>query len=215
MDQLNYFELTEKLLRKFTPKRLPGDSLLQLSSSYQRHDENIADFVTRLRLLAAKALEDDLEGALVREVPGIKKKNKDIQLNQFKMGLRKDLMRETGVLLQLKEPNLDLEKAEELVTLQEMNLMIQGKTNSTKVAFIDDIPQCYHCNRTGHRAKDCRSKGSSREQSVPRQKIKECLKCGKRCHWFKECWSNTPQRQNRGEKCLRCGKRGHGTKECW
>lgn len=94
MDQLNYFELTEKLLRKFTPKRLPGDSLLQLSSRYQRHDENIADFVTRLRLLAAKALEDDLEGVLVREVPGIKKKNKDIQLNQFKMGLSQEGLNE-------------------------------------------------------------------------------------------------------------------------
>ncbi|CAG9833244.1 unnamed protein product [Diabrotica balteata] len=143
---------------------------MMLANCFQRHDESVSDFTTRLRILAARVLEEDLEGATIEGQLGIKKKNKELVLNQFKLGLRRDVMKETGVLL-LKEPNLDLEKAEEIVALQEMNLMMtQGRANTARVSAIREEQRCHYCNKTGHLIRDCRTK--KREQSSQEVKSK-------------------------------------------
>ncbi|KAG5880378.1 hypothetical protein JTB14_027285 [Gonioctena quinquepunctata] len=90
-----------------------------------RHDEDVSSYCIRLRNLGSKLLKEDLESAQ-DEVAGLRKKNKDILLNQFKIGLRKDLLRETGILL-LKEEQLDLDKAEKLVKLQETTMILTEK----------------------------------------------------------------------------------------
>ncbi|KAG5881427.1 hypothetical protein JTB14_030549 [Gonioctena quinquepunctata] len=87
----------------------------------QRLDEEVSSFCMRLRIIGAKLLCEDLSGATPEEGEEIRKKNRELLLNQFKIGLRKDLMKETGVLL-LREENLDLEKAENLMKLLETTL---------------------------------------------------------------------------------------------
>ncbi|KAG5864280.1 hypothetical protein JTB14_021255 [Gonioctena quinquepunctata] len=93
----------------------------------------------KLRNLGSKRSKEDLESAQIDEVTGLKNKNRDILLNQSKIGLRKDLLRETGILL-LKEEKLDLNKAEKLVKLQETTtMMINGKYSVGKVILRESV----------------------------------------------------------------------------
>lgn len=191
LDGLNYSELKSKLLTKFSPKRLPGESLYKLSQCYQRHDEDVAAFCTRLRLLGAKALEDDLKGATTEEYPGIKKKNRELLLNQFKMGLKKDLLKETGVLL-LKEEELNLEKAEALVALQETTMMmVTGKSSGQRVAFVEEKKTCQHCGKYGHLTRDCRSKPEKKNTAD-----RPCFYCGRKGHWVQDCRTKKADQEN-------------------
>ncbi|CAG9833223.1 unnamed protein product [Diabrotica balteata] len=124
-----------------------------LANCFQRH-EAYRDFTTRLRILAARVLEEDLEGATIEVQPGIKKKNKELVLNQF-----------TG--------------AYRTLALQEMNLlMIQGRANAARVSAIRKEQRCHYCNRTGHPIRECRTK--KREQSSPAAQEVKCYKCEKR-----------------------------------
>ncbi|KAG5900347.1 hypothetical protein JTB14_033798 [Gonioctena quinquepunctata] len=119
----------------------------------QRLDEEVC---TRLRIIGAKLLREDLSGATPEEEAGITKKNKELLLNQFKIGLRKDLMKETGVLL-LREENLDLEEAENLVKLQETILMMmQGRMSNMEISTVETGRACYTCGKPGHLARECR-----------------------------------------------------------
>ncbi|KAG5871240.1 hypothetical protein JTB14_007120 [Gonioctena quinquepunctata] len=62
-------------------------------------------------------------------------------------------MEETGVLL-LREENLDLEKAENLVKLQETtSLMMQGRM-STVSTTVETERVCYTCRKPGHLARN-------------------------------------------------------------
>ncbi|KAG5885864.1 hypothetical protein JTB14_013875 [Gonioctena quinquepunctata] len=120
LDSLSYYDLKNIFLKKFTPSKLPGESQWNLSRCFQRLDEEVSSFCTRLRIIGAKLLREHLSGATPEEEAGMRKKNKELLLNQFKIGLRKDLMEATGVLL-LREENLDLETAENLVELQDFD----------------------------------------------------------------------------------------------
>ncbi|KAG5897696.1 hypothetical protein JTB14_011506 [Gonioctena quinquepunctata] len=96
-----------------------------------------------------KVATEDLSVATPEEEAGIRKKNKELLLNQFKIGLRKDLMKETGVLL-LREEHLDLEKAENLVKLQETTLlMMQGRMSNMKISTVE-TESFYTVGKPGH-----------------------------------------------------------------
>ncbi|KAG5860169.1 hypothetical protein JTB14_014412 [Gonioctena quinquepunctata] len=166
LDSLSYYDLKNKFLKKFTPSKLPGESQWNLSRCFQRLDEEVSSFCTRLRIIGAKLLREDLSGATPEEEAGIRKKNKELLLNQFKIGLRKDLMKETGVLL-LREENLDLEKAENLVKLQETTLlMMQGRMSNMKISTVETERVCYTCGKPGHLARECRRTKSTQPMEM-------------------------------------------------
>uniref|UniRef100_V5GVE6 Retrotransposon gag domain-containing protein n=1 Tax=Anoplophora glabripennis TaxID=217634 RepID=V5GVE6_ANOGL len=110
--ELGYRDLKAKFLEHFATTLLPGEYQLSLNKCYQRHDESVTGFCTQLRLIGTKLLKEDLKNATQEEKAGIRKKNQELILNQFKMGLRRDILKEVGLML-LREDNLTLEKAEE------------------------------------------------------------------------------------------------------
>ncbi|KAF2890553.1 hypothetical protein ILUMI_15620 [Ignelater luminosus] len=92
---LTWNSFKNKIINKFTPKMLPGESALQLSKCYQRNNETQA------------------------ETQAIKKKIGDILLQKFQMGLKRDLKRQ--VLPQMvSEAELTIEKAEQIALRQEL-----------------------------------------------------------------------------------------------
>lgn len=218
LDTLSYVDFKNRLIQKFLPLKLPGENQLILSRCYQRYDENVSEYCTRLRALGAKLLEEDIEGAEANEIAGLKKKNKEIVLNQFKIGLRKDLMKEVGILL-LREPNLDLDKAEQIVKLQETTLlMLQGRGNSSKVSVVSQERKCYACGKLGHLANVCRN----RKDEEPNRNGR-CYSCGKLGHFARECrkdkremvhYYEEEQDTKKNGVCYTCGREGHIAREC-
>lgn len=212
LDGLSFRDLKARLISKFAVTRLPGESQLNLSRCYQRHDENVSSFCIRLRILGAHVLEEDLRTATPEEQAGIKRKNQDLILNQFKIGLRKEIMREVGVLL-LKEVELTLDKAEELVKLQETTLrMMQGKA-SGKVFQIT----CFGCGKLGHTVRECQNPrqakfGGSTEAPSGSPK---CYACGRAGHFARECRNVRHGNPTEGQMgCFICHQSGHWAREC-
>lgn len=206
LNNLSFRDLKARFIEKFLPTKLPGENQLILSRCYQRQEEDVSSYCTRLRVLGVKLLNEDLENAAADEVAGLKKKNKEILLNQFKIGLRKDLMKEIGILL-LQEPNLDLDKAEQLVKLQETTqLMIQGKERTSKVWQINNEKKCFQCGKMGHIARECRN-GNGHDSA----REGNCYSCGKRGHFARECRRG---RDVKEVKCYSCNKMGHYAREC-
>ncbi|KAG5874910.1 hypothetical protein JTB14_028480 [Gonioctena quinquepunctata] len=195
LDSPSYYDLKNKFLKKFTPSKLPGESQWNLSRCFQRLDEEVSSFRTRLRIIGAKLLREDLSGATLEEEAGIRKKNKELLLNQFKIGLRKDLMKTTGVLL-LREENLDLEKAENLVKLQETTLsMMQGRMSNMKISTVKTERVCYTCGKPGHIARECR-----RTKSTQPMGSNLCFSCNYEGHWARDCPRNAPEEHKPGSQ---------------
>lgn len=212
LDTLTFNDLKARFIRKFLPIKLPGEAQLNFSRCYQRQDESVSSYCTRLKSLGAQLLKEDLEGADVDEVAGLKRKNKDILISQFKIGLRKDLLKEVGILL-LREPDLDLEKAEQIVKLQETTqMMVHGKEKSSRVFQINQEKKCFQCGKTGHIARECRS-GNGQEEEA-NSYSKSCSNCGKRGHLANECRSGHRREQSQVSGCYNCGKMGHFAREC-
>lgn len=190
LDGLNFRALKAKLIANFSISRLPGERQFNLSRCYQRHDESVSSFCTRLRILGAQVLEDDLSSASNEEQAGIRKQNRNLVLNQFKIGLRREVMKEVGVLL-LREDKLTLDKAEELVKLQETTMkMLQGRNSAPRVLHVN----CYTCGKPGHISRECRSQPSTQKQG----ERNGCYVCNQQGHWAREC-------PNRGVENRRSG----------
>lgn len=76
----------------------------------------------------------------------------DLVLSQYKMGLRRNLLKEVRAIL-LREDHLTFEKAEELAKLHETDIkMLQRRSSGPAVMSIN----CYKCGESGHIAKDCK-----------------------------------------------------------
>ena len=70
---------------------------------------------------------------------------------------------------------------------------------------------CYSCGKTGHRAKDCRSKNNKEQR--------KCFFCNKVGHLERDCRAkkrgNRPEKSGAKEKrCYNCNKPGHFAREC-
>lgn len=85
---LTYSNLKAHFIQQFTRIKLPEVYQLTLSSRFQLCDEDVFSYCTKLRILRARLLKEYLVNAQNEEVAGLKKKNKDMVMNQFKMSLR-------------------------------------------------------------------------------------------------------------------------------
>lgn len=149
---ISYEELKEKFMKRLSPITVPGESLIKLTRCYQRHDETVSNFVSRLKILGAEILREDLENSLAYEDAGIKRKCKELVLHQFKSGLKRDLIRNLGPLL-MRTQNLSIEQAEEFARQEELNqIMLQNRQPSHLVGTVT----CFKCGRPNHYANRCR-----------------------------------------------------------
>ncbi|KAG5876856.1 hypothetical protein JTB14_023550 [Gonioctena quinquepunctata] len=104
-------------------------------------------------------------------------------------------MKETGVLL-LREENLDLEKAENLVKLQETTLlMMQGRMSNMKISTVETERVCYTCGKPGHLARECR-----RTKSTQPMGSNVCFSCNYEGHWARDCPRNAPEEHKPGSQ---------------
>lgn len=160
-------EFIRKFTVKFTPIRLPGEAQMKLSKCFQRHDEDVASYVTRLNCLGRAVLEEDLEDAKENEKEGIKKKYAGLVLNQFRIGLRKELMRQIAPVL-LAEENLTMEKAEMIGRRYEMcNAMsFLNISSGQKLMTVDSRRGCSYCKMSNHITANCWKK-NRQQQRVP------------------------------------------------
>lgn len=119
LPETTYKVFKEKFIEKFRRQKFPGEAHFELLQCVQGKGEAVGQFVTKLKLAGQKALSDDLLGALPNQLDGIKKKNQDLILNQFKMGLSRHVMEKIGTML-MRETNLDIDKAMEIAQLEEL-----------------------------------------------------------------------------------------------
>ncbi|XP_045481687.1 uncharacterized protein LOC123685870 [Harmonia axyridis] len=213
LNSLSYAELKARFLQKFSSVRLPWKNQWNLNNCFQRQDEDVSSFCTRLRIIGAELLSEDLSGATKDEESGIRKKNRDLILNQFKIGLRKEVMREVGIFL-LREENLDLEKAEELVRLQETtHEMLQGRLSTRNISEIKFGVICQFCREVGHSAKECRSTWAN-WRNIQQNVKKGCYSCGQQGHFARECRTYRRSVRINSEGCYSCNQIGHWSREC-
>ncbi|KAG5866375.1 hypothetical protein JTB14_021888 [Gonioctena quinquepunctata] len=182
-----------KFLKKFTPSKLPGESQWNLSRCFQRLDEEVSSFCTRLRIIGAKLLREDLSGATPEEEAGIRKRIRSF-FESVQNRLRKDLMKETGVLL-LREENLDLEKAENLGNPRDHLLMMQGRMSNMKISTVETERVCYTCGKPGHLAREGR-----RTKSTQPMGSNVCFSCNHEGHWARDCPRNAPEEHKPGSQ---------------
>lgn len=137
LDQANYENFQERIIKQFSKLQIPGEAISQLQRCYQKHDEPVSKFTTRIKSLGLKVLAEDLKSATQLEIPGIRSKSKQIILNQFKLGLKKELLKEIGVTL-MRTENLTIDEAEEIAKCQEINeSLIKMRINSVNVTQIN------------------------------------------------------------------------------
>ncbi|KAF2891944.1 hypothetical protein ILUMI_14229 [Ignelater luminosus] len=118
-DLVTYDVSKNKFIHKFSLVKIPGEALLQLSKCFQHHDEPVSKLTTRLKILGSEILKEDLQHASDTEKSGLQRKCNDLVTNQFKIGLRKELMRNLGPLL-MRTENLTIDQAEEFARQEEL-----------------------------------------------------------------------------------------------
>lgn len=160
---VGYATFKERLIKKFSPVTLPGEALLNLTKCYQRHEESVAHFVIRLKTFGADILKEDLLAAKPNEKAGLEKKCNELVLNQFRIGLKRELLRQLGPVL-MRTEHLTIEKAEEYARQEELNdLMLRNRQPTVPVMAVNSIT-CYQCGKTGHVARNCRPQNLQRAQ---------------------------------------------------
>ncbi|KAF5286079.1 hypothetical protein FQA39_LY16425 [Lamprigera yunnana] len=117
-----------------------------MSKYYQRINETVAEYVTRLKMLGKEILEEYLLTAKNEEKPGLIKKNKDTITTQFQSGLRKELKR-TILSRLIGIPELTIKKAEEIAKQRELcEDMLNGAINRMSTLNVDVFKKwCSYC----------------------------------------------------------------------
>ncbi|KAK4885165.1 hypothetical protein RN001_001436 [Aquatica leii] len=140
---------------KFSPARIPGQALLRLSKCYQRHDESIANYVIRLKSLGNEILAEDLQNAVQENIPGLKQKCEELVLNQFRIGIKKELMKQLTPLL-MRTENLNLETAEKFAKQFELSELMINSRNQSSVVMTVQERKCFYCGKNNHFSQNCR-----------------------------------------------------------
>lgn len=199
LDALSYDEFKIKLITKFSHRKRPGEDQLNLNRCLQGPGEEVNAFCTRIRILGGKVLKEDLRSANAGEESGLRRKNQELMVNQFKLGLKKDLFRLVGAEL-IGTDNLSLERCEELAEHHEMvQEIIQGRRLNHDIAEVREVV-CYRCKKIGHISRNC----SQSEGERP------CFICKKVGHWANQC----PQKQENSRPCFICKELGHWANRC-
>lgn len=168
-DTLDYTNFKNKLIKQFSPTTVPGQALIKLNKCYQRYDESVSQFATRIKLLGRDIYEEDRLYANQNELAGLLKKSQQLTLNQFKIGLKRDLIEKIGTIL-MREKNLDVEKAEEIAKFEELNQLQLKSRNKSQISHINKfVKKCEHCGKQNHLAENCwfknKNKNNNREQN--------------------------------------------------
>ena len=190
----SYQQLKSALVDRFTPLRIPGAAQFKLTQIYQRANESVGQFVTRLKLTGQEALEEDLATASEAQQPGIVKKNADAVLAQFKLGLKREILRVIGILL-MRESSLTIEQASTIAEQEELNQAVLNSTRfsahgleyredawnqpqaskfQVRTPTIDAV-KCFNCLKSGHLAKNCKNKTVCRHCAKPGHRERDCF----------------------------------------
>lgn len=151
---ISYEEFKKRFIKRFSPIRIPGEALLKLGKCFQRHDESIANYVTRLKLLGSEILKEDYLTARANEKEGLKKKRDELVLHQFKVGVKKEYLKNLGPLL-MRTDDLTIDQAENFARQEELNtLMLNNRQSASSSVF---TVKCFRCGRPNHYANECRN----------------------------------------------------------
>lgn len=224
LDTIKYTEFKNRFVAQFSPIKIPGQALINLGRCYQRFDETVINFSTRVKLLGRQIIEEDLEDAAEGEALGLEKKCNQLVLNQFKIGLRREIIEKVGTVF-MRETDLTIEKAVQIANFEELNQLTLKSRNKVAPVFHTEInsPFCSICRKTNHIAADCYFKD---------KKI-TCNFCRKLNHTEENCWlknkrvthnqtsprenevTQVPQGHRVFKSCNFCNRKGHVENECW
>lgn len=160
-----YDEFKARFVKRFSPLKIPGEAMIKLSSCFQRHDEPVVDFVTRLKFLGTEILSEDLATAQADQVPGIIRKCDELVLHQFRSGIKKEYLRNIGTLL-MRTENLTIDQAENFARQEELNARMLTQRETSIMAI-----QCYRCGGSNHFARECRNQRDNGRQSQFRRNV--------------------------------------------
>lgn len=158
-------DLIKKLVEKFTATKIPGEALLKLSKCFQRHDESVSEYTVRLKSLGKEILDEDYQGAAEPMKVGLKQKNKDLILNQFRIGLKRSLLQQLAPVLMSTE-SLDMEKAEKLARQYELcDTMLNTRISSSpRLMTVNSRMYCNFCKMSNHDTRNCWKKPNTSYQ---------------------------------------------------